>query len=66
MQLLGVTNTRHSGPVNHPTGDGVDNELDGQLAVIRIELSIKARTVDNDLNYLADNVSRSANFHSPS
>ena len=35
VQLLGVTNTGQSGTMNHPTGDGVDDELDGQLAVIR-------------------------------
>ena len=35
-----MTNTRQSGPVNHPTGDGVDDELDGQLAVIRNELFV--------------------------
>ena len=33
VQLLGVTHTRQAWPVDHPARDGVDDELDGQLAV---------------------------------
>ena len=48
VQLLCVTNTRQSGPVNHPTSDGVDDKLDGQLAVISIIKSQQGLFTDND------------------